>query len=95
MWSGLRNGSQSYGGRGRLGGGCVRAGFLKKGFPSAQMDQSSGKAGEGGRVLKAEERIPSREETVGATKEDMVGGEGMLAGKLVGGNEEGTGPERG
>ena len=28
-------------------------------------------------------------------KEDMVGGEGMLAGKLVGGNEEGTGPERG
>lgn len=59
------------------------------------MDQSSEEVGEGGRVLKAEERITSREETVGATKEDMVWGEGMLAGRVVRGNEEGTGPERG
>lgn len=40
VWLGLRNGPDLWGeGEGRWGA-CVRAGFLKKGFPSAQDEPS-------------------------------------------------------
>lgn len=93
MWLGLRNANRAVGGGKGRWGGCVRAGFLKKGFPSGQKDQLGGKVGEGGKVLKAEERSPSRGETEVVLEEWGMGV--LVAGKGIGGNEEDTGPERG
>lgn len=47
-WLGLRNGTDLWGEREGRWGACVRAGFLKKGFPSTQMNHPGGKVGDKG-----------------------------------------------
>lgn len=49
------------GGGGTRWEGCVRVGFLKKGFPSAQIDQLSGKVREGGKFIKAKREFHPEE----------------------------------